>query len=381
MSTTAQARSQRMAGWWWAIPTAGLLLLMGLAIIFGGGQQPEVEHGTSYDASANGFRAAYLLLEELGYPVTRARRAPAGKDPRLVLLPTSTDKIDLLDDWAKRGGLLVLAVDSDEFAKALGLKLRARELGSENRIEDASGGGIQQLAGGGTFVAQAGKSGAVWCRAGGRAAITIYPHGDGEIWLINRPQFLTNRNLKEADNGVLLCRMATEILKRRPGTLAFDEYYHGLRDRPSFTTLLFEPPALWITIQAFILLAILLWHAVPRFGTLRLLPPPRRRSREEFLDAMAALLERKGDYEDAYRTTRRALIRDIEHDLGLPPGTRPKELLAAVSRRGSRKAKLLTRALGGQKIVAENGKKAFVEALNHLENARHEFFERRQHDR
>src|SRR5437763_1506645 len=72
----------------------------------------------------------------------------------------------------------------------------------------------------------------IWVRSGEKAFATTYPQGQGEIWLLNRPQFVTNGVLGRADNGILLCRLAEEVLRRRPGTLYFDEYFHGLRDRP-----------------------------------------------------------------------------------------------------------------------------------------------------
>ena len=49
-------------------------MLMGLALVFG--KPPEqAKVRTSYDASFEGFRAAYLLLDELGYPVARSKRS------------------------------------------------------------------------------------------------------------------------------------------------------------------------------------------------------------------------------------------------------------------------------------------------------------------
>src|SRR5687768_14431164 len=70
---------------WWAVPAVGLILLTLVAMIFGGGPE-KVDFGTSYDASDRGFRAAYLLLEELQYPVERSRR-PSGGEVRWVLSP------------------------------------------------------------------------------------------------------------------------------------------------------------------------------------------------------------------------------------------------------------------------------------------------------
>ena len=62
---------------------------------------------------------------------------------------------------------------------------------------------------------------------------------------------LANDNLRVEDNAVLACRLADAMLAERPGgRLAFDEYCHGLRDRPSVAEVLFRPPVLGVTVQA-----------------------------------------------------------------------------------------------------------------------------------
>jgi hypothetical protein len=190
---------------------------------------------------------------------------------------------------------------------------------------------------------------------------------------VNRPEFLTNRLLREADNAVLLCRLATAVLDQRSGKLSFDEYFHGMHEKPGVAELLFEPPTLWVTLEGLLLVALLLWHHVPRFGTFRPETAPRRRSKEEFLDALAFLLERKGDYAEAYRTAREEFVRDVERDLGVPPGTRPEQLLLEAARRPIRSDKL-RRVLSTGVLPPGAGKLAFVQALNELETTRDEYF-------
>ncbi len=190
---------------------------------------------------------------------------------------------------------------------------------------------------------------------------------------MNRPEFLTNSLLSHADNAVLLTRLATDALANRSGQLAFDEYFHGMRDRPGVTELLFQPPALWVTLQALLLLGLVLWHYIPRFGSARPLPPPSRHSKEEFLSALAALLERKGDRAAAFAVATDDLAREMERELGLTTGT-PVEVLAREAARqrpidSARLVRLLTR----QGMSANVGTAAFVQALNELETIREEF--------
>lgn len=357
---------------WWALPAGGFLLLLVLAMLFGGPQ--EVKPGSSYDAGDRGFRAAYLLLEDLGYPVVRSRRLSGGP-VRWALFPEADPKqAPSLDAWVQGGGVLVLADPKGDFSRDLGITLRTERRGGAVDEEPAAGPDVRRLAGGPDRVTWPGRQGRVWAEAGGEPFVTVYPHGRGEVWLLNRPDFVTNELLRRADNAVLLCRLAEAGLERRPGQLAFDEYFHGMRDRPGVVELLLRPPAVWVTVQGLLLLGLLLWHHGPRFGGVRPPPPPSRRSAAEFLDAVAALLARKKDYANAFWTVREEFRGDLERELGLPHGT-PDERLAdeAARRRGARPDALL-RLLTAPGPPAGAGPAAFVKALQELETCRDDFF-------
>jgi hypothetical protein len=354
------------------VPAAVLLALLGLTMLLGSGPEQH-KHGSSYDASPHGFRAAYLLLEELGYPVVRAKRL-GGPDVRWVLFPTNAkQEADALADWVRQGGLLLLADDSSEFASHLGMTLQVqkKEDGLEN--QEASGLGISRLVGGGTRVRWPGQPGEVRVQAAGEPFVTVYPLGRGEVWLMNRPEFVTNSLLSQADNAVLLARLATNSLRDRPGRLAFDEYFHGMRDRPGVAELLFQPPALWVTLQALLLLGLVLWHYIPRFSPARPLPPPSRRSKEEFLNALAGLLERKGDRVAAFDVAADDLARELERELGLPAGMPAQVIVREAARHRPIDSARLLRVLTRQGLSPGVSAAAFVQALKELETSREEF--------
>jgi hypothetical protein len=359
----------------WALPAGGFLVLLLLAMLFGG--RPQVKPGSSYDAGQGGFRAAYLLLDELGYPVARSRRATGGT-VRWVLYPSAGPKeARALDTWVRDGGVLVLADPTGAFGRDMGIALETTPASAAEE-EPAGGPGVSRLAGGSVLVTWRGEAGRTWADAGGQPFVTIHTRGRGQVWLLNRPEFVTNRLIGKADNGALVCRLAEATLRQAPGQVAFDEYLHGMRDRPGVVELLFYPPTLWVTLQALLLVALLLWHHGPRFGALRPPPPPSRRSAEEFLDAMAALLQRKGDSAEAFRTSRDELRADIERELGLPAGT-PADQLAreAELRRGVRREPLLP-LFSGSGPPAGGGAAAFVKAMQELETCRHDFFHGRR---
>jgi hypothetical protein len=361
---------------WWTAPVACVTLLLLLGLIFGQGE-PE-QKGTSHDGSGKGFRAAYLLLQELGYPVARSRRAAEGR-VRWVLFPEASARdAEVLDGWVRDGGTLVLADDKGDFARSLGMELVARQTLRESSGEPAEGpDGVSTLVGGSPFVWWPEHEGRVWVTCRGRPFVSVYEHGKGHVWLLHRPAFLTNHYVGQADNAVLVCRLAEATLGDADGPLEFDEYCHGLRDRPGFFALLVRPPLLWVTLQGLVLVAVLVWYHGARFGGPRAAAGGSRRSAEEYLDAVAALLDRRQDHADAYRTARDALRGDLERELGVPHGT-PLERLAqeAAVRRGVARARLLP-LLSADRPPTGTGPAAFVQALVELEKVRDELFPRR----
>jgi hypothetical protein len=354
-----------------------MVLLIALALFLGEPSR-QAGYGTSHDASTTGFRAAYLLLDELGYPVERSRR-PTGGAVRWLLFPQGTTEKDVavLDDWVRRGNRVLLADAKGNFAERLGITLRPSRATGASEGEPATAPDVSRLAGGSVRVEIDDPPVATWGTIGGRPLVTVLEHGQGEVWVLHRPEVLRNDSLRQADNAVLACRLAEAMLADRPGPLAFDEYYHGLRDRPDVLALLWQPPMRWVTVQVLAFAGLLLWRAAPRFGPLRPLPPPNRRSKEEFLDALADLLHRKGDTADAFRTLQRDLLRRLEADLGLPPGTSPEQAVAAAARRRGVPAERHLRILTAGAPPGGPGPSALLEAIHELDAASRELLPRR----
>lgn len=380
MPDTAPPPASRL---WWMVPAAAFLLLIVVAMIIGpppgaGGK------GTSYDASDPGYRAVYLILEELKYPIERSRLA-AGGAVRWVLAPTDTREQDVanLDAWLRRGGVALLATDDAEFAARLGLRIKSRPGGG---IVSAAGPDIASLDVGSHRVDLVSPTGQPWHEVRERphsaattplALVTIVPHGNGEIWFLHRPELLRNGPMRHADNAILACRLADAMLEHRSGRLVFDEFCHGLRDRPTVAALLFRPPMAAVTLQALALTALVLWAVVPRFGPVRPLPPPNRRSKEEFLDAVADLLRRKGDYADAFRTVQLDLRRRIESELGCAADVPAAELAREAEGRHGVPADRICDMLTADLPSRLGNAAAFIAALHNLDTLRYDFSDRR----
>ncbi|HZU36646.1 MAG TPA: DUF4350 domain-containing protein, partial [Gemmataceae bacterium] len=347
-------------------------------------------HSTQ-DAGPGGVRAAYLLLDTLGYSVATSRHVVGGQ-VRWLLFPNTTmslpkenapagqtstekqtivrpDDVSALQAWISDGGVLVLADEKTQFAQALGVRVKVDEKAKAVEIRDGSQ--TLKIVGGTTRVRPVDQPDAVWPTTG-EPLVDIFRQGEGQIWILRRPSFLRNEYLREADNAVALCALA-DAMGGDGQRIYFDEYFHGLRDRPGVVELLLQPPTLWVTLEGVLVLALLLWHSMRTFGPVRASPPPRRRSKEEFLDAMAYLLIRKKAYKEAYQTAQAALRRDLEDALGLRPETAP----AAVAERAALvrpalDSRRLAHALDTNSIPAAPAE--FLRAVRELDDLRKEFF-------
>jgi hypothetical protein len=379
---------------WWAGPAA-VVLLLALAGMMGIGRpQPSATSGSSYDASPHGIRAAYLLLEGLGYDVAASRRLAVGKVrwmlfPRPSLLESARRRRLVEDDagpsvvnegdmlalrrWVESGGTLLVAEDGRQFAEQLGVRVETFERPGNLEIDLL--GDKRTVSGGSIDVVLTDQPDSVWPPTGEPLA-SIFRKGKGSVWIVHRPGFVLNEHLREADNAIVLCRLADATAGGE--RIHFDEFFHGLRERPGVAELLLKPPALWVTLQALIVLGLVLWRALPPFGAVRGLPPVRRRSKEEYLDAMANLLAMKGAYREAHAAVRDALTRDLTTTLGIPPATAPEVVAAeAARRRPGIDPDRLAQALGRTTPPHDVGD--FLRAICELDALRHEFFHERHH--
>jgi hypothetical protein len=358
---------------WWVMPAAAALILALLAML--AGSPPEIPRsGSTFDAAPTGIRAAFLLLENLGYDVAISKRLAVG-NARWELFPkTAKGEVAALDTWIRSGNRLLLADDTPEFAADLGLAVDP-DVAKDKAIDLVIDGAKQRLEPGNQRVTPRERPDREWPAGAPEPLVGIFQHGKGEIWLLYRPMFLRNDLLRDADNAVVLCRLAEAFAG--PDRVYFDEFFHGIRDRPGPVELLLRPPALWVTLQGMALLGVLLWRSLPRFGALQLPLESRRRSKEEFVDALAHLLELKGAYNEGFRAVRDALAREMEHALDLAPNTPPAELAAAATARGC-DAAVLTRLLERDHLPRPYGPD-YLRALNELERLRRAFFHER-HD-
>jgi hypothetical protein len=117
---------------------------------------------------------------------------------------------------------------------------------------------------------------------------------DGEkLVVISDPDLLANHGLGKGENAALVVQLLEKLAA--PGEqLVFDETLHGFEQEPSLVLEALRAPIVFATAQAVILLLLLAWAAVIRFGRAQAAQPPLAPGKAFLIDNTAALLRHGG---------------------------------------------------------------------------------------
>jgi len=157
------------------------------------------------------------------------------------------------------------------------------------------------------------------------------PYGNGEILFLADPYVISNGGIGLADNA----RLAVNLVTRKNGIIAFDEYHQGYGEASNrFLGFFAGTPVIAIFLQVCVLLGAVFYSQSRRFA--RPLPPvePDRLSTLEYVSAMAELQQRARAYDLAIENIYSSFHRRAIRSLGLD-GARVKtrELARAVAER------------------------------------------------
>jgi hypothetical protein len=279
---------------------------------------------STYSASGGGCKAAYLLLERLGFPVKRWTNPPQelpdpGKGTRIVLIladpliPPSTEEQAAIHSFAWRGGR-VLATGAMGAAVLGGrTSFAAESTGTWRQFRAEAPAPVTRRAPAITLESSFRWPllwpGHVRYYGDENGAVVIgYKIGRGEVvwWASASP--LTNYGLSQASNIMLFLNSTGLSPQRRiadqphrvpsaqpkNALVLWDEYFHG--QQKTLWAYLGATPLPWALLQLAVLAASA-WVAYGRrCGPLRPLTSSGIRfSPLEFVDALAGLYRRKGD--------------------------------------------------------------------------------------
>jgi hypothetical protein len=334
---------------------------------------------TTFRASPNGARAAYLTLEQLGVPVGRAGRsfavaAPSGA-PLAILAPGRIlleEELSALMVWLRDGGQLLYVpstlggrIIQPEILDSLGLRgvFSADSLRPTVALPHRWTEGLESLPPSrwalslGVGAVASGPTTVV--TSDSLAVLVERPVGDGRAIVWTQGAWLRNARLRDAaDPMSLLARIAQE-LTASGDTLYFDEYHHGFQEGggPVRTSLRFfgSTPLGRATLHLGVIGLLALLVAGARFGAPDAAPRPTRRSPMEHVQALAQAYRKAGAESRLARLTLIGLARRLKHRappedpgdtphwigaLPVPSGSRTRILEAWNSEPGPRLARL-----------------------------------------
>jgi len=321
---------------------ACLMLLMAAAAIFSSPEEDTTPFPSSYAPGPRGAKAAYLLLEELGYSITRwelpLEKLPSpGQAATVLVLSDPIDRItsrerETLASWVQQGGIVLATgyrVNSflpDHAAKfeyePETQKFSAAAPSNLNRE-------IPQITMKPEAYWDTRKTAApVVFGDDDHAVVVSYEYGKGRVIWWAGPTPLTNAGLKEAGNMELLLSSVGPSQNKQ---ILWDEYFHG--QRPGLTSYFAATPLIWGTVQLGIGLLAIFFTYSRRSGPVRPLVPQPRLSPLEFVDSLGGLYQRahaaSAAVGVAYQRFRYLLIKRV----GLGSNASTKELNHAVRER------------------------------------------------
>ena len=285
-----------------------LLLTAGLAFVGIDPQEQGMSIPSTYSSGSGGARAAYLLLQDLHYKVSRWERSPtelpSDADNAVLIVadpqdtPTKEER-EALENFVDHGGqVLFTGARIKAFFPNANITseiptLEWKTFSADFPSNYTSGAEKIVLQSGATW--QAPVASQLPLYGGQRSAVVVsWRIGGGRIlwWAAATP--LTNAGItREGNLSLFLNAMNSPVAADRSAVQVYwDEYFHG--QRTSLWSYLQKTPVAWGLAQVAILGVIVVLTFGRRSGPIVLPPVVSRLSPLEFVDTLGGLYERAG---------------------------------------------------------------------------------------
>jgi Domain of unknown function (DUF4350) len=297
---------------------------------------------SSYSTTWDGAKAAYLLLQDLGYNVRRWDQPPTeleGEPNRQVLIlasplqPPTSEEATALRQFLDRGGRIV-ATGAVAFEFLPGGQFFAESDGVEGESNFpallpsplTSGAAEISMAPPVNWHPATADQVAVY-GTDDTAAVLTYSVGRGTVVWWGSPSPLTNRGIKEAGNLALLLN---SVGSKEGKQIFWDEYYHGARG--DFFSYIGRTPLPWVVAQLGLLFVFVLATYSRRYGAIRMPRKVSRLSPLEFVDTLGDLYTSAHAGSAAVRVAYQRLRHQLTRQLGLTGNATAAELARTASR-------------------------------------------------
>jgi Domain of unknown function (DUF4350) len=298
---------------------------------------------TTFGVARGGYKAAYELLSELGFSVSRSFERPAGRTARRTLWFVSPpflnssrkkyqDAAGPVMDWIRAGGVAVVFGDEHSDWKRLGLKI------------DTAAGGAQSVVAGEYAQAprdipipklmrfkSAPKGAAILLAADGAPFAIERKLGKGRIVAIADDRFMHNANLDLGDCSVLLVDLVRAL-----GAPTFDEWCHGIAPPASIVEAVAGSRAILPILVG--MLAAVAWAMERRSWPRRTLDDERESPAPTiatFVESLGALYSTTGDPAAVFRAYRSGFLRRMRRRISPHAEISESSLLERIARDGA----------------------------------------------
>ena len=321
-------------------PTDRKLLLGAAALAFlmavGSVALAPPDHGSnskvpsSYSSASAGARAAYLLLQDLHYPIRRWEEPPAhladvSHHAVLILaeptqMPSPGERASLLK-FVLRGGRILFCGDGlKAFFRSAPV---ARSSPGREWTQFSSDLPAAFTRGARTITMEPKSS---WTKLntrqfalyGDKAApvVVAWRFGSGELLWWAAPTPLTNAGISQTGNLTLFLNAVSAFPTEAPLNVYWDEYFHGVRG--SLWAYIEATPLKWALVQFALIISGLLFAFSRRWGPVATPRSASRLSPLEFVDTLGGLYQRAGATSVATGVAYRHLRRHLARRLALP---------------------------------------------------------------
>lgn len=327
---------------------------------------------SSYSARPDGTKAAYLVLKELGFDVSRSFDALAERrlDPRSTTLllvsplqrPSDRD-VRALHRFVTAGGIVIaFGPTADVFLPELKHSQVRSGTSSTRMFEPVAPGrlsaNVEAITARGVNVPTPGDPYFPAFQSLTEVGVVVARLGEGRIvWCLDDLP-IQNEGLALSDNARFVVNAAALGGTR---TILWDEHYHG--ERRSLASYLGGTPLPWAFVQFGVIAAVLFAGLSRRRGPIRPRVVEPRTSPLEFIDTMASLYERAGAARPAIEAARMRLRRRLAAASGLPVDAPDARLAAAGAARLGLDADRARVALDDAREAMRKGTTAANEAL------------------
>ena len=347
---------------WW-LGAIALILLSLLFILISTPNQQRLQDGSTYSRQPSGYGAWYAAMEQQGAKIQRwqkpvtdlIKNAPIPKQTGMTLLqiyPQPTGNIVLEQAeraWLALGNKLVVLGVAQPVTKAefstthptaaglVAIQSSRRRVASSPKIQPEE------------EVILGDRYGAI---------IWQSQIGKGQLILITTPYLGANAYQKSPGNFKLLSQLVDQ-----KNQIYIDEYLHGYRDREeiakagvgNWIAYLERTPVLVVVLQMGVIFLVFLWGYNQRLGAVVPLVTPAINNSEEYIKAIAAVLERANCPDFLVSTIGKAEQLKLQKSLGLGnTPVAPETLLAVWQERTGKPAKKLAEIFQQQALITQN---------------------------